>query len=252
MVVIVNADDLGLSRPVNTAIFALMDQGAVTSATVLANGAAIEDAAAELRRFPRCSFGVHLNLTEFKPLSAAEGLQSILDNEGNFRGNHIREIRLGNELKRAIFHEWCAQIDRLIALGIRPSHLDSHHHTHTIPALLPLLRRIRQKYRIEKVRLSRNVYRAGEPLAFRMKKAAYNLALRRVAGFRTTQLFSGLDMFLEIHDGSGRHTASTVHAHSIELMVHPGAPASEQERKLLVDWLRQPPPSVRLISYNDL
>ncbi|MGH8658890.1 MAG: ChbG/HpnK family deacetylase [Gammaproteobacteria bacterium] len=45
MKIIINADNLGLSEPVNDAIFAMMRAGRVTSATLVANGAAVEDAA---------------------------------------------------------------------------------------------------------------------------------------------------------------------------------------------------------------
>ena len=244
MVVIINADDLGISPRVNREIFRLAAEGAITSATLLANGEAVEDAAAEVGKFPRVSFGVHLNLTEFQPVAASAGLGPIIDEAGRFRGNHIREIRLDGELKAAIFREWCAQIDKLIGLGIKPSHIDSHHHTHTIPALFPVLRTVGKKYGITKVRVSRNFYLDTDPVMLRLKKSLYNAALRHVGGFRTTDLFSGFDMFLGRNGGS-------CGAKSIELMVHPGAPGSENESRQLVEWVRSQP-EIRLISYNDL
>lgn len=66
--IIVNADDLGISSEVNDAIFGFIRSGLVTSATMLANGPQITEAAVRVREFPECSFGIHLNLTEFKPL----------------------------------------------------------------------------------------------------------------------------------------------------------------------------------------
>lgn len=68
--IIVNADDLGLSAEVNEAIFRAMEAGVITSATMLSNGSAVIPAARILHRFPNCSFGVHLNLTEFRRLGA--------------------------------------------------------------------------------------------------------------------------------------------------------------------------------------
>ena len=235
-----------MNQRVNREIFRLMDAGAVTSATLLANGEAVEEAAVEARRFPQCSFGVHLNVTEFQPLSTQTEMGTILDDAGRFRGNHIREIQIGSRLKSAIFQEWCAQIEKLLALGITLSHIDSHHHTHTIPALLPVLRRLRHKYAIGKVRISRNVYAAGEPFALKMKKSLYNAALRHVAGFKTTDLFSGLDMFVTAGRGAGDG------AKSLELMVHPGATGSQQESELLVNWVKESGKGVRLINYAGL
>jgi hypothetical protein len=71
--VIVNADDLGMSREVNDAIFELMSRGRISSATILANAPATRDAARRAQAFPRCSFGVHLNLTQFEPLTGGPG-----------------------------------------------------------------------------------------------------------------------------------------------------------------------------------
>jgi predicted glycoside hydrolase/deacetylase ChbG (UPF0249 family) len=244
LVVIVNADDLGMNQRVNREIFRLMEAGVVTSATMLANGDAVEEAALAAQRFPHCSFGVHLNLTEFQALTRSGGLGPILDETGRFKGNHIREIGIGAAIKGAIFGEWCAQIDRLLALGIKPSHIDSHHHTHTIPALLPVLRSVRKKYAIERIRISRNVYVPTDPVVLRMKKAGYNTALRWFAGFKTTQFFSGLDMFLASGGGAG--------VSSIELMVHPGSTDSETESDALIQWVRNCKPDVKLISYKEL
>ena len=246
MVVIINADDLGISREVNDAIFRLMEEGAVTSATMLTNGAAVEHAAPQVSRFPQASFGVHLNLTEFQAVAPTPGLSAILDEAGCFRGNHIREIAITQELKAAIFQEWCAQIEKVIGLGIRPSHLDSHHHTHTLPALLPVLGKVAKKYGIPKVRISRNIFLPGEPFTLKMKKAAYNTSLRYLAGFTTTDLFSGFDMFLQTGNGVRRR------AKSIELMVHPGAQGSEQETSQLLHWVGSRGHDLRLISYKDL
>src|SRR5271169_4294776 len=94
--IIVNADDLGMSAEVNEAIFRAMENGVITSATMLSNGSAVVPAARRLRRFPNCSFGVHLNLTEFQPLGAESptALSSILDEQHCFNGNAIREVRI--------------------------------------------------------------------------------------------------------------------------------------------------------------
>src|SRR5689334_5067515 len=82
--VILHADDLGISYEVNDAIFDLMQHNMITSASILANGPAFEDAARRSRLFPNCSFGIHLNLTQFGPLSSRQGLQSFLNQNGQF------------------------------------------------------------------------------------------------------------------------------------------------------------------------
>src|SRR5690349_20120484 len=102
-----------------------MEKGAVTSATMLANGAALQLAAAEVSRFPQTSFGVSLNMTECKTVAPTSDLSAILHQAGFYRGNHIRDITNEKELKAAIFQDWSAQIEKIIGLGNRHSHLDS-------------------------------------------------------------------------------------------------------------------------------
>ena len=82
MLLIVNAEDLGGNVAINDASFALMEAGVVTSSTIIANGPAFEHAIAAIKQFPNCSFGVHLNLTVFPPLTASSGLAPVLDDYG--------------------------------------------------------------------------------------------------------------------------------------------------------------------------
>jgi predicted glycoside hydrolase/deacetylase ChbG (UPF0249 family) len=78
MMIIVNAEDLGLSVDVNEAIFDLMDRGNVTSCSLLANAPSTEEATVKSRRYKDQSFGVHLNITEFRPLTKSAALSPIL------------------------------------------------------------------------------------------------------------------------------------------------------------------------------
>jgi predicted glycoside hydrolase/deacetylase ChbG (UPF0249 family) len=250
MRIIVNADDLGISEPVNEAIFQGMQRGVITSATMLSNGPAVRVAAQNLHLFPKCSFGVHLNLTEFRPICPGSDtdLASILDNNRCFNGNSIREVRIGLPMLRAIFREWCAQIENLMRLGVEPSHLDAHHHVHTIPQLLPVLAALRRRYKINKVRISRNLYddseRPGQVLL--AKKWLFNLALRTI-GFRTTRIFTDLGTFIKLCAARPPRPAS------VELMTHPGSlPRSEEASLLESDWPGRLSYPATLVSYNSL
>lgn len=247
--IIVNADDLGMSEPVNEAIFQGLQRGAITSATILSNGAAVKDAIGKLRFFPRSSFGVHLNLTEFAPLCDASftDLAVILNENRCFDGNAIREIPISRRMRRAIFREWCCQIDNLIRLGLEPTHFDGHHHVHTIPQLLPVLAALRRRYKIRKIRLSKNMYTNSQRPAGSLltKKSILNLALRMI-GFKTTRIFTDVTTFFQM---CAKHPPR---ATSIELMAHPGSSDLEETRLLEQNWPSRLAYPVALMSYKEL
>jgi len=245
--VIINADDLGGSRKVNGAIFQLMAAGCVTSATMLANGEAVEDAAMGAKDFAQCSFGVHLNASEFSPLTTGAGLSPILEPAGCFAGNALREVRITAALREALFHEWSAQVARVRSLGIAISHLDSHHHMHTVPGVFPVVKRVQRRFGIRKVRITMNIYpeRLVVSRAHLLKKALWNFALRHVYRTVTTDGFTSLEVFLGVANKLGRRY------HTVELMTHPGSSSYQPE----TDLLRSPafaPLRPLLISYNGL
>ena len=250
MKVIVNADDLGFSGEVNDAIFGFMALGRVTSATIIANGEGVEDAARRARELPGCSFGVHLNATGLKPLTRSPGLSPILDEAGNFAGDAIRRTGITATLRKAIFTEWCAQVEKVQSLGVRVSHFDSHHHTHTIPGLFPVLKRVQHRFGIRKVRISMNIYSQTTPARNRLLpagKAIWNFALRHYQATATTEGFSSLGVFCEAMRESPRGFSS------VELMVHPGGAGYEAETRLLDSaWWEELSLKPQFINYHDL
>jgi predicted glycoside hydrolase/deacetylase ChbG (UPF0249 family) len=249
MKAIINADDLGISIVVNDAIFELMAKGRVTSATVMANGAALEDAAMRAKQFPQCSFGVHLNASEFRPITSGLGLRTILDDSGCFAGNRLREIKITSELREALFGEWSAQVERVQAAGFRVSHFDSHHHMHTVPGVFPVLKRLQRKFGMRKVRITLNIYlnSAPAPLPRWLAKVVWNFCLRNYFQTKTTDGFASLEIFAKAAaelKGNFR---------SVELMVHPGGESFTEETKMLAgEWWRGLPVAIEPISYNEL
>lgn len=249
MRIIVNADDLGMSPQVNAAVFELMSRGVVSSATLIANAPAVREAAAMLTRFPRCSFGAHLNLTQYAPLSRGSDADRLVDGNGQMTRGIASLRRVGLGLLRAAYTEWCAQVELLLSLGVEISHFDSHNHVHTQPQFFPVLKAIQRRYGIRRVRLSKNLYSADQPCSRRLlwQKHAYNAALRSLYHTRTTGTFTEL-MTLHRVSEAGRLPGGDV-----EAMVHPGAPYAGPETALLQsDWLATVTHDGRLISYRDV
>ena len=145
---IINADDFGLTAGVNRAIVEAHEHGVVTSATLMANGAAFADAIALAQSRPGLGVGCHILLVDGVPLLDAAAVRTLLD-LGNSGGLHFREgitwfgalALLGRLNESEIEAEASAQISKLQAAGITVTHLDSHKHTHLFPRVLrPLLR----------------------------------------------------------------------------------------------------------------
>jgi len=248
MLVIINADDLGFNVTCNDVIFDLMVQGRITSATILANCPGTEDALKRARQFPQCSFGIHLNATVSRPLRNDAGLGPILDADGQFRRN-LATIRLSQAMRRALFVEFSAQMERLLAAGIPVSHIDSHHHVHNLPSVFPVLKAVQRRYGIHKVRISQNLYAPGYRLRadLRVKKMLYNWALRNWYRTKTTDGFTDLRTFC----GLSRTTA--LRLRTLEIMVHPGPPSYQEETELLrSSWMQDVPGVIQPINYHHL
>ena len=247
MRIVINSDDLGISPVVNDAIFDHIARGFVSSATLLANGPAVADAAEQIARFPQASFGVHLNATEFAPITQESGMAPILDPDGCFAGN-IRQARVNSCLKRALTAEWIAQVERIRSLGVRVSHIDSHQHVHTTPRLFSVLKAVQRRCQIRKVRIAKNIYSPSQPPKTRILpalKAGWNCALRRLFyATTTTEGMTDFRTFLEVQPRSFA---------TIELMAHPGNPGFDEETRLLSsDWKSRLPFPSLIINYEQL
>ena len=83
---IINADDLGADEARNTGIFEGIQAGTVTSASILPNGPELQDALKRIHTesFRNVSWGVHLNLSEGKPVSTGNSI--LLGPNGMFLG----------------------------------------------------------------------------------------------------------------------------------------------------------------------
>lgn len=245
MRLIINADDLGLSPEVNESIFALMARRRLTSATLLANAPSWEAAVRQAAHFPWCSFGVHLNLTQFQPLSAAPGMLPLLGESGQLSRPAFRAARFTKALRAAILQEWLSQISRLQAAGLKISHLDSHHDVHIQPQLFWTLKRLQRQTGLRKVRLAENLVPAPQHPSRR--NVLWNLAMRWIPPSCTTDGFGQFTTFFQAAPQDLARFAT------LELMVHPGHPDFAVETALLeTPWWESLPVPVRFINYQEL
>ena len=153
---IVNADDFGLSEKVNEGIRLAHLNGILTSASLMANGAAFEHAVTICQSVPSLDVGIHLTLIEERPLLNPSAVPSLVDPTGRFPRHatvFIRQYFLGRFSLQEIHAEMDAQIRKVLSRGIRISHLDSHQHIHLLPQILKIVVSLAREYQIPYIRL---------------------------------------------------------------------------------------------------
>jgi dolichyl-phosphate beta-glucosyltransferase len=134
---IIHADDYGLALGVNRAIEEGLVSGALHSASILLGGEHAASALAWAAAHPEFDYGVHLNLTQGRPVLGAERVPTLVGRDGRFRplGRFLARFVVGHVAMSEIAAEWRAQIATIRNAGVRISHLDSHQHVHLIPRI---------------------------------------------------------------------------------------------------------------------
>ena len=127
---ILHADDLAVAHSVNSASFDALDKNAVTSASIMMPCPWTTEVAAYAKAHPDADLGLHLTLTSewrtyrWGSVASANQVESLLDPAGTLWSDtpQVAQHAKPAETER----EFRAQLERALALGIRPSHLDTH------------------------------------------------------------------------------------------------------------------------------
>ncbi|HBG5343688.1 TPA: chitin disaccharide deacetylase [Clostridioides difficile] len=143
--IIINADDFGYCEAVNYGIISAHNNGIVRSTSMMANMPGVEHGVNLLKENKTLNCGVHMTLSCGRPLLS--NLKTIVDKDGFFIRRITDEIIEKMDCDE-IYRELCAQIDRVKGFGIDISHLDSHHHIHTLVSLKPVIEKIVNKYNL--------------------------------------------------------------------------------------------------------
>lgn len=126
---IINADDFGMCRAGNLAVFDLLKSGGITSSTIMAPCGWAPEACKFAKENPQFAIGVHLTLTSewsnyrWAPVSASN-TDSLRDEDG-YMFKESDEVEKNVDIDE-VETEIRAQIERLKKLGLNPSHLDNH------------------------------------------------------------------------------------------------------------------------------
>src|SRR5215213_1401159 len=127
---IVHADDLGMAHSVNAATTKAFETGLVNSGSIMVPCPWLSEIAAYSRANPQADLGLHLTLTSewtnfrWGPVSSKDRVSSLLDKDGYF---YLTETDAAAHADpKQVEIEIVAQIEKARALGIQPTHLDSH------------------------------------------------------------------------------------------------------------------------------
>lgn len=195
---LINADDFGFTSDVNAGIVCAHREGILPSTTLMATGDAFEDAVRLAHATPSLDVGCHLVLVQGRSLltgrpfpDGPQGLIPLLLK---------RRIDVEAELR--------AQLEKIVAAGIRPTHLDSHKHTHIVPAVFRAVVRLAREFQVPYVRV---------PLGW-----GYYRRVSRLQGVRMTDHFLGFRLTGSLTEQSLAAALSRIREGTTEFMCHPG------------------------------
>lgn len=215
---IVNGDDFGFTPDVNEGIVEAHRNGILTATTLMANGAAFEHAVALARETPSLDVGCHLVLVQGR---------SVLDPARDLPPTLPELVRALIERKLPVYEELSAQVRKIARAGIRPTHLDTHKHTHLLPPVLDALARVAHEFRIPWVRRpfdfgidsGARIVKSAVSLGMRITRPAFTRALGEL---KTTDYFTGFQITGSLDSHRLIDTLERLPEGLTEFMCHPG------------------------------
>lgn len=244
---IVNADDFGYTRGVNAGIIQGFREGIITSTTLMANGAAFEDAVARAKENPKLGVGCHLVLVGGKAVAPKAQIASLVDAEGKLPatlGSLMAKLSAGRVESEAMVCELRAQTQRVMSAGIQPTHFDSHKHTHAHPRVAEAVMKVAEEFNIKRIRkpfedftsllrpVNGNGWASWKQRATALASLASAPRFRRLAqarGVVTPEHFWGIAATGRLNVAAILAMMETMPEGTNELMCHPGNYDAELE-----------------------
>lgn len=267
---IINADDFGRSREINTAVIRAHAEGVLTTASLMVNEEGFEEAVALARLHPRLGVGLHLSLVCGRSALSPKEIPDLVDAEGQFAECPVTagmKYFFSPRCRRQIEAEIATQFEKFRATGLPLDHVNGHLHFHLHPVVFRVLMKHARAWGIRHVRWTRDpfwfntrlasgrwAYRGSHALIFRWLSGRARAPLAR-AGIRHTSRVYGVlqDGFVDERYVTG--LLRRLPAGDSELYSHPSLSQFKHELDALLS------PKVRnliaslgieLIRYQDL
>jgi len=267
---IVNADDFGRSHSINQAVVRAHREGILTSASLMVNGEAADEAIDLARQNPRLGVGLHISLVCGTAALPQRAIPGLVDAAGVF-SNHsvVSGIRyyFQASLKPQFELEIQAQFERFRKTGLRLDHVNGHLHFHLHPVIFEILMRRAREWGITHFRLTSDgfrlnlrlasghyLYRASHALIFGLLAPRAGAVLQQ-RGIKHTAAVFGLLQNARVDGEYVTRLIPRLPPGDSELYSHPSLDEFKNEFEALIDprirsLVQQQ--DVRLIRYQDL
>jgi predicted glycoside hydrolase/deacetylase ChbG (UPF0249 family) len=227
---VVNADDYGLTEGVSQGILEAHRNGVVTSVSVLSLTPAFETSARWLADEPALGRGAHLAAVgEDPPLLSAREVPTLVDRKGHLHNSwrtFLPSAAVGRIDPDDLRREFAAQLDAIAGAGITIDHLDTHQNIHMWPMVADVVMGLGEERGVRTIRVTRSTGRGvvGQTVKRLSRRLEKQLKQR---GWNSPEASTGLDEAGCLETSAmvaalGR--LARTGAASAELATHPGAP----------------------------
>jgi chitin disaccharide deacetylase len=241
---VVNADDFGLTEGVSRAILDAHRRGVVTSTSALALGPGFATSAGWLADAPALGVGAHLAAVgEDPPLLSATEVPTLVDRRGRLRNSWRQFLPLAaagridpDDLRR----EFAAQLEAIAAAGVRIDHLDTHQNLHLWPMVRDVVLEVGETAGVRVLRVTRSSSRG--PIGQVVRRLAHRLeGIADERAWRYPVASTGLDEAggLDVQGMSVALTRLRAEAGddgSAELATHPGELTADERDRYRWDY----------------
>lgn len=267
---IVNADDFGRSPAVNAAVLAAHREGILTTASLMVNEPAAEEAVALARACPRLGVGLHLALVCGRAALTAAENPGLADATGQLPAGVVRtgwRYFFRRDLRAALRREIAAQFAAFARTGLPLDHVNGHLHFHLHPRVFPVVLELGGRHGLRALRLTRDpfwlnarlaggawAYRVSHAVIFHLLSLVARPRLRR-AGLRHTDRVFGLQLNGRVTEDYLLALLPRLPGGDSELYSHPALPDARAEFEALVSprvRAALAAEQIQLIRYADL
>ena len=240
---VVNADDYGLTEKVSKGILDAHARGVITSTSVLSLTPAFAETVKWLVDVPTLGVGVHFAAVgEDPPLLSAKEIPSLVDRNGRLWSSwkaFLPRAAMGRIDPDDLRREFEAQFEAIAGSGVAVDHLDSHQNIHLWPTVSDVVLDIGEARGVRTIRVTRSNERG--PIGITVRRLAKRLERQLVErGWTFPEASTGLDEAGHL-DTADMVTAigrlASTGAGSAELASHPGLPDDPARARYMWDYM---------------